>query len=71
MSYCGFNGNVAFLSNLNLNNLKKRVSNNPCDKITKESLKPLVTNKLRKFRIIFTRKSYLAKSPYICFTFNL
>ena len=41
-----FNRNVAFSTNIDLNNLKIRISNNPCDRITKESLKPLATNKL-------------------------
>ena len=37
---------LAFSSNIDLNNFKIRISNNPCDRITKESLKPLATNKL-------------------------
>ena len=64
--YLSFNWNAAFLCNIHLDNPEARVTNNPSDRITKESLKPVVTSKLLKFRNIFTKKSSSKlKSPYL------
>ena len=64
--YLSCNWNASFLCNIHLDNPEARVTNNPSDRITKESLKPVVTSKLLKFRNIFTKKSSSKlKSPYL------
>ena len=42
-----------------MDNLKTRVSNNLSGRITKESLKLIVTSKLLKFWNIFTKKVFI------------
>ena len=64
--YPSCNWKAAFLCNIHLDDLETMVSNNTSDRITKESLKPVATSKLLKFRNIFTKKSSSKlKSPYL------